>query len=119
MPSDRESQLLKGVLPMLVLGLLAAEESYGYELVTRLQALGLAEMSAGTVYPVLNRLERDGAVASRLVASSSGPARKYYHPTDLGLTELSAARDAWSRLTTTVTAALDSTAPDTTDPKEQ
>ena len=106
MPTDRESQLLKGVLPMLVLGLLAAEESYGYELVTRLQALGLADMSAGTVYPVLNRLERDGAVASRLVASSSGPARKYYRPTPAGLADLAASRDAWAHLAATVAAAL-------------
>ena len=108
MPSDRESQLLKGVLPMLVLALLAEAESYGYELVTRLQSAGLTEMGPGTVYPVLNRLEREGAVASRLVASPSGPARKYYHPTTRGTAELAAAGASWDRLAATVTAVLDS-----------
>ena len=48
---DRDPQLLKGVLPMLVLLLLTEGESYGYELVTRLQADGLlsAEWGRGLV----------------------------------------------------------------------
>ncbi len=107
MPSDRDSQLLKGVLPMLVLALLTEAESYGYELVTRLQAAGLADIGPGTVYPVLNRLEREGAVASRLVASATGPARKYYRPTTRGTAELAAAGAAWDRLAATVAAVLD------------
>jgi PadR family transcriptional regulator PadR len=106
MPTDRDPQLLKGVLPMLVLALLAERESYGYELVTRLQEAGLAGMSTGTVYPVLGRLEREGAVASRLVASPSGPARKYYRPTPEGLAALAGAREAWADLARTVHAVL-------------
>jgi PadR family transcriptional regulator, regulatory protein PadR len=93
-----DPQLLKGVLPMLVLAVLTERESYGYELVTRLQEAGLDDMSAGTVYPVLNRLERDGLVASRLVASSAGPARKYYVPTVDGATELTRVAQAWAAL---------------------
>ena len=91
---------------MLVLALLTDAESYGYELVTRLQAAGLSEMGAGTVYPVLNRLARDGTITSRLVPSSSGPARKYYRPTTQGTTELAVAADAWRRLTATVAEVL-------------
>src|SRR5690606_37474123 len=102
MTPDRDTQLLKGVLPMLVLALLAERESYGYELVTRLHDAGLVGMTAGTVYPVLNRLEREGAVASRLVASPSGPARKYYRPTADGAAELADARSAWADLSRTV-----------------
>ncbi len=101
-----DPQLLKGVLPMLVLAVLTEHESYGYELVTRLQDAGLDEMSAGTVYPVLNRLERDGLVASRLVASTAGPARKYYVPTADGATELARAAEAWERLGRTASALL-------------
>lgn len=105
----RDPQLLKGVLPMLVLALLTQQESYGYELVTRLQAAGLADISAGTVYPVLNRLEREGLVDSRLVPSAAGPARKYYLPTGDGAAELATARRAWADLTATVRAVLDGT----------
>src|SRR5665811_8357 len=108
MRSDaRDPQLLKGVLPMLVLLLLTEAESYGYELVTRLQADGLTDISPGTVYPVLNRLEREGRVSSRLVASPSGPARKYYRPTTDGAAELAAALHGWDRLSGTVRSILD------------
>jgi len=102
----RDPQLLKGVLPMLVLALLAERESYGYELVTRLQADGLEDMTTGTVYPVLTRLEREGHIASRLVASSSGPARKYYVPTARGAAELTRSARSWDRLTNTVATTL-------------
>lgn len=103
----RDPQLLKGVLPMLVLALLSEQESYGYELVTRLQACGLTDIAAGSVYPVLTRLERDGQISSRLVASNAGPARKYYLPTDDGSAELDAARRGWDELSATVRTVLD------------
>ena len=57
---ERDPQLLKGVLPMLVLSLLDQEESYGYELVMRLQGAGLRGIATGTVYPVQPR--RGGSV---------------------------------------------------------
>jgi PadR family transcriptional regulator PadR len=102
----RDPQLLKGVLPMLMLALLTEAESYGYELVTRLQVDGLGDIAAGTVYPVLTRLEREALITSRLVASSSGPARKYYVPTTAGAAELARSTRAWLQLTITVTATL-------------
>jgi PadR family transcriptional regulator PadR len=95
---ERDPQLLKGVLPMLVLTLLDQEESYGYELVTRLQGGGLHGIATGTVYPVLTRLEREGRLSSRLVPSAAGPARKYYRPTPSGLALLAEARRGWADL---------------------
>jgi PadR family transcriptional regulator PadR len=102
----RDPQLLKGVLPMLVLALLAEEESYGYELVTRLQAAGLDQITTGTVYPVLTRLEREQRLRSRLVASDAGPARKYYRPTAAGLDLLGESARAWDRLAEVVATTL-------------
>ena len=91
---------------MLVLALLTERESYGYELVTRLHEGGLDDLSAGTLYPVLNRLERDGQIASRLVASSAGPARKYYLPTETGAQQLWSTARAWEQLAATVESML-------------
>ena len=98
----RDPQLLKGLLPMLVLALLAEEESYGYELVTRLQSSGLPDVATGTVYPVLTRLEREGRLRSRLVASDAGPARKYYRPTPDGERLMAECRQAWDALAAVV-----------------
>src|SRR3978361_965470 len=79
-----DPQLLKGVLSLLLLHLLAQRASYGYEVVQRLHSIGLTGILEGTVYPALARLEREGRLTTRLVASSSGPARKYYQPTKAG-----------------------------------
>ena len=84
MSPSHDPQLLKGLLSPLLLRLLAEQESYGYELAQRLRFLGLTEITDGTVYPALARLEREGRVSSRLVSSRSGPARKYYRPTPAG-----------------------------------
>ncbi|POM25913.1 lineage-specific thermal regulator protein [Actinomadura rubteroloni] len=104
--APHDSQLLKGVLPLLLLHLLAEQESYGYQVVQRLQAAGLTDVLEGTVYPALARLEREGRVASRLVASSSGPARKYYRPTPAGFEALADGTENWTRHTAIVNAVL-------------
>lgn len=59
-------QIKKGVLEMLVLQLLAAHPSHGYELLLRLKnsSGGLLELKEGTLYPILYRLEDDGAITS-------------------------------------------------------
>lgn len=107
MKASHDPQLLKGVLGMLVLCVLSDEETYGYELVSRLSARGLAGISTGTLYPVLNRLERDGLLGSRLVASTSGPARKYYRATERGVAALSDAIGGWKDLAAAVDSVLE------------
>ena len=90
-----DPQLLKGVLSLLLLQMLAQRESYGYELVQRLHEIGLSDISDGTVYPALARLEREARVSARLVSSHSGPARKYYRPTVTGYATLAEGVTGW------------------------
>ena len=85
------------------LRLLADRESYGYELVQRLHDVGLAGVNDGTVYPALARLERKGRISGRLVASTSGPARKYYRPTPEGHAALQELTGSWLALADMVT----------------
>ncbi len=101
-----DPQLLKGVLSLLLLQLLAERESYGYELVQRLHAIGLPDVLEGTVYPALARIEREGRVSARLVSSNSGPARKYYRPTPAGYEALTEGAASWSSLVNIVEAVL-------------
>src|SRR4051794_40271978 len=113
MASDHDSQLLKGALSLLLLHLLAEQESYGYEIVQRLHEIGLSGVLEGTVYPALARLEREGRLSTRLVASNAGPARKYYRPTPDGYAALAAGRTNWSGVVDTVDTALLRPTPDT------
>jgi PadR family transcriptional regulator PadR len=92
-----DPQLLKGVLSLLLLHLLAERESYGYEVVQRLQAAGFADVLEGSVYPALTRLQREGRLETRLVPSTSGPARKYYRLTPAGHEALVAGTASWAR----------------------
>ncbi len=106
MGSEHDSQLLKGVLSLLLLHLLSEQESYGYELVQRLHEVGLSGILEGTVYPALARLEREGRLSTRLVASNAGPARKYYRPTVAGREALIAGTADWMSLAAVVGAQL-------------
>jgi PadR family transcriptional regulator PadR len=115
-PPTHDPQLLKGVLSLLLLQLLAERESYGYEVVQRLHEAGLADVLEGTVYPALARLEREGRVMARLVASNAGPARKYYRPTDAGYEALASGAGNWSSFVDVVSAVL--TRPVPTEPME-
>lgn len=105
-PEARDPQLLKGVLPMLVLAVLDREESYGYEIVRALEALGLEGATTGSVYPVLARLERDEHVTSRLEPSPAGPARKYYRTSAAGRTALATQHRDFTELAAVVARAL-------------
>ena len=98
MPPSHDPQLLKGVLSLVLLQLLAEQESYGYEVVQRLHAVGLTDVLEGTVYPALSRLEREGRVTARLVESNAGPARKYYRPTATGYAALRDGAAHWTAL---------------------
>lgn len=72
------TQLRRGVLELSILNLLAQGEIYGYDLVKQLAGIRGLVVTEGTVYPLMSRLRRMGLVKTRLVESSSGPARKYY-----------------------------------------
>jgi PadR family transcriptional regulator PadR len=94
--AKHDTQLLKGILSMLLIRMLSTSEDYGYSVVVRLQESGFEGLTEGTVYPALTRLEAKGWLQSRLVPSDSGPARKYYRSTEAGDTELARATADWS-----------------------
>jgi PadR family transcriptional regulator PadR len=93
MTDSIQVQLRKGALDLCVLAVLSRGESYGYEIASTLvAAVGMGE---GTIYPLMRRMQNDGLVATRIVESSSGPARKYYRLTPLGRTIFDAHRGDW------------------------
>ncbi|MBY0494724.1 MAG: PadR family transcriptional regulator [Cyanobacteria bacterium] len=93
---DRE--LRRGSLELIVLQLLAPGEAYGYEIVSKLTAEtnGALEVTDGTLYPVLYRLERAALVAVRWETPERGVPRKYYRLTDAGREELIRLTHEWS-----------------------
>ena len=93
-----QTQLLKGVLELAVLAVIAKGETYGYEILSTLETAGLDGVGDASVYGTLRRLEQAGHLSSRLEASDSGPARKYYVLTPAGQKQLAARAETWSRI---------------------
>lgn len=75
-----------------LLGILAVRPCHGYELKTEFDQLtgGLWELNVGQVYSTLERLLKDGLIAT-LPSEPGGEDRRVYEPTPQGLAEL----DAW------------------------
>ena len=94
----RETQLLKGILDGCVLQIIAKEEIYGYELVQRLKTAGFVNIVGGTVYPLLQKLEKKGMISSQMKPSPDGPPRKYFKITEKGTVYLSDFWDEWHDL---------------------
>jgi PadR family transcriptional regulator PadR len=94
-------ELRRGSLELIVLHLLEPGEAYGYEIVTKLTALtdGSLEVSDGTLYPVLYRLERAGWVEVRWDTPERGVPRKYYALTRAGRAELAQLTHEWTTFT--------------------
>jgi PadR family transcriptional regulator PadR len=86
---------MRAVLPLCVLALVAAEETYGYAVAQRLRSAGLGTVKGGTLYPVLNRLEEDGLVSSTWREGAGGPGRKFYAVTARGRATLAERTTMW------------------------
>ncbi len=88
--SDKEfnirwkSQIKKGLIEYMILLLLEKKTYYGYELIDTIKQVSSIEIAEGTLYPLLNRLKKDGMLTSRWQELDSGIPRKYYTITDKG-----------------------------------
>lgn len=93
-----ETQLLKGVLEGCVLQMIAQREIYGYELVQGLRESGFTTIIGGTVYPLLQKLEKKGLIVGETKPSPDGPDRKYFQLTAAGQVYLADFWQQWQEL---------------------
>lgn len=96
------SQMLKGILQGGILAIISQKETYGYEISQALLHYGFGQISEGTIYPLLLRLEKAGLIKARFMDSGLGPKRKYYTLTEQGQEELTAFRDSFVEMRTAV-----------------
>jgi transcriptional regulator len=81
-----KTTLLLGTLDLIVLQLLRAEPTNGYDLMLRIQAISkhVLNVNAGSLYPALYRLEDKGLIAAEWGISPEGRRAKFYHLTAAG-----------------------------------
>src|SRR4051812_40443829 len=95
-------ELRRGSIELAVLHLPSWGGADGYEIVTKLvgQSDGVLEVTDGTLYPVLYRLEAAGLVDVRWETLKRGVPRKYYQLTKAGRAELARQTEEWTAFTT-------------------
>src|ERR671933_918184 len=101
------SQLLRGTLDAAALAVVAEQDGYGYDVLRRLRAAGLADVGDASVYGTLRRLYRSGALTSYVMPSDEGPHRRYYGITERGREQLAEARTTWTDFSRTLTTLLE------------
>lgn len=89
------TEMLKGVLEGFVLQIIAQGETYGYQILKRLNESGLEDVVDGTVYAVLLRIEKGNLVNVQKKTSDLGPPRKYYTLNKNGQKELAQFWEKW------------------------
>lgn len=98
MADQIESELLRGSMDLMVLSVLAQSPKYGYLLQQALSdhSQQQIKLSAGTMYPLLHRLEEAGLVSSRW-DDSTGRRRKWYELTAKGRKKLVKQAELWQQ----------------------
>ena len=97
--NDRfQRDLMRGSLDLLVLSVVAREPQYGYSIQKQLNLAtdGQIKLPAGTLYPLLHRLETDKLVRCRW-DESTGRKRKWYEITAKGRKTLCQRTSAWQQ----------------------
>ena len=81
-----DKSLLTGSTTVLILKLLEEKDMYGYEMISNLakKSNHTFDLKAGTLYPLLHNLEKNGIVESYEESTASERTRKYYHLTEKG-----------------------------------
>src|SRR5436853_7372333 len=101
----QKTDVLQGTLALMVLktldvlGLL-----HGYGIARRIEQISgdLLAVNQGTLYPVLLRLEQEGAIASEWGASENNRKARFYRLTRLGRKQLQAETREWEQTTAIV-----------------
>ncbi|MBO0477295.1 PadR family transcriptional regulator [Vagococcus sp. DIV0080] len=88
-------QLRRGLLDYCVLGVLKEEETYGYNIIKKMDSI--LPISESTLYPILKRLETKKMVRSHSV-EYNGRLRKYYQITAVGIESLNDFIDSWQEV---------------------
>ena len=96
-----ESQLLKGVAPIVVMEILSSGQMYGYQLSQAIEQRSgdILTLGKGTLYPLLYNLEAKKLVQAKWETAGTGRKRRYYSITSKGKDELAKQKAQLKELT--------------------
>jgi transcriptional regulator len=109
--SPEKANIPQGTLDLLILKTLALEPNHGLGTTRRIQQItrGTFQVSIGSIFPALHRMEEAGWVASQWGASTKNRKAKFYRLTAAGRKQLEAKTQDWERIALAVTRVLEAT----------
>jgi transcriptional regulator len=92
-----KTDALRGSLDLLVLKTLSLEPMHGWGISQRVQQIsnGVLEVNQGSLYPALQRLEKDGLITSEWSTTDNNRRARYYRLTVGGRRALGAELASW------------------------
>jgi len=100
----RPTDLVQGTLDLLILRTLAAERMHGWAIAQRIQLLShdVLQINQGSLYPALQRLERQGWIRAEWGTSETNRRARFYRLTADGRRRLEQERADWERLSAAI-----------------
>jgi PadR family transcriptional regulator PadR len=108
MPLRPQTDALRGSLDLLILKTLSLAPMHGWGISQRVQQIssGALEVNQGSLYPALQRLEKDGLVTSDWDTTDNNRRARYYRLTATGRRALGAELENWRRFAAGLEAVL-------------
>src|ERR1700752_498113 len=101
---SKPQDLVQGTLDLLLLKILALEPMNGHAISQRLKQVSgdVLQVSDGSLYPALHKLEQEGWIKSEWKPSENTPRAKFSELTRIGRKELEKEAANWIRLSTAI-----------------
>jgi transcriptional regulator len=108
---ENRTDLLRGTLDLLVLKTLSLEPLHGVGISRRITQItkGAFQVSFGSLFPSLHRMEERGWVEAEWRTSENNRRAKYYRLTSSGRTQLKVEERDWNLVVKVMTEAVQST----------
>jgi transcriptional regulator len=96
----RTPDLLPGTLDLLILRTLQRDTLHGWAISERIEQISedVLQVTQGSLYPALHRLEHQGWIAAEWRVSELGRRAKYYRLTTAGRRQLTVEAREWERM---------------------
>lgn len=100
----KPTDLVQGTLDLLILRTIATESLHGWAIAQRIQLLSrdVLRINQGSLYPALQRLERQGWITADWGVSETNRRARFYRLTSAGRRRLEQERADWERLSAAI-----------------
>jgi PadR family transcriptional regulator PadR len=101
---SKPSDLVQGTLDLLLLKILALGAQHGWAIAQRLRQVSgdVLQVSDGSLYPALHKLEQEGWITAEWKTSELGRRAKFYSLTRVGKRHLRKEAAQWERLSSAI-----------------